>query len=336
MALEIVFGTDTERLADSLAASISEEMARPGRDPLVPVTVLVPNRNMEKWLRFRIAASNGVAANLSFPYLENGLWDIVSEIGAGTGHGDLTNIRRFDRDDMNARVALCLLQDCADHEMSGSQLVQYCLSGGEVGERGFCIRLWQLACRLAELFREYEFNRTTMIRGWISGERRPGRHDPEYEQARYYLRINGFQNDVSTGTDFSEDDDSSRSLFQIGEAVLSAESDAAPAGQPLRDNETVFIFGLSNLSRYHCKLMWDIGRHRDVRLYHVNGCREYWQDVSTPFEDRWKNIIQTGISVTGPDSDINASCVTKQRGLLSTTYWIGKTIRKNVLMLITG
>lgn len=301
MALDIRFGTDTALLADSLAEAVAVAVAGPQRDPLEPITILVPNRNMEKWLRFRIARTNKIAANMSFPYLENGLWDVVSRIGLENGTlkadmGGWPKVRRIDRDEINTRLAMCLMRDATDPGFPGSRLIDYCRSGGEPGEKGFCVRLWQLACRLGDLFREYEFNRTAMVRGWIRDDTsiRPG--SPEAEQARYYLQVAA---DSSGSEVEGQSDVPGKTLFQLGETVFgSGTRTSAEPTPPENASAPVFVFGLSNLSRYHCRLLWDVARYRDVRLFHFNSCREYWQDISTPFEDRWRAIRSAKVTMS--------------------------------------
>lgn len=297
MSLHIVFGSDTARLAHRLAGDMAESASGGGCPGLLrPITVLVPNRNMEKWLRFEIARHNGIAVNLSFPYLENGLWDLVGRIGVASGRIPSDRLGRpmldrLDLDTLTARLAAILMRDAGDPFQADAQLVRYCTAGGGPGDPGFSIRLWQLAARLAHLFREYEFNRSAMVRDWLAGRTDPAAGELHRRQADLYRQ-------ACSGQFHDWDSHSARparSLFQLGELVFS-ELVEPSAIIP----ETVFIFGLSTLSRYHCRLLWEISRRCNIRLYHVNGCHEFWQDVSTPFEERWR-MIRTAAVVSGPD-----------------------------------
>jgi len=317
MSLHIVFGSDTARLAHRLASDIAQSTSGAGlAGLLMPTSVLVPNRNMEKWLRFEIARHNGIAANLSFPYLENGLWELVGRIGVASGRvaADRSGrpiLDRLDLETLTARLAAILLQDTADPSRIDSSFVSYCMAGGGPGDPGFSIRLWQLAGRLAHLFREYEFNRSGMVREWLAGKIDPSAGELHARQAGLYRQACSllyYDWDAHAARP-------ARSLFQLGEEVFqdpghrhgirndepdwgeTAGEVAPPAGTL---PGTVFIFGLSTLSRYHCRLLWEISRRCDIRLYHVNGCHEFWQDVSTPFEERWHRIRAARV-VSVPD-----------------------------------
>jgi exodeoxyribonuclease V gamma subunit len=44
------------------------------------------------------------------------------------------------------------------------------------------------------------------------------------------------------------------------------------------------------MSLFHMRLLFELGAHADFKLYQLNVCREFWEDVTTPEEDRWKKI----------------------------------------------
>src|SRR5438876_861495 len=74
----LYLGTDQDSLARQLA-SLLEEQARAG-DFFAPVTVVVPNRYLKKWLQLWLARQQGVAINLVFKYLDEALWDLLKEL----------------------------------------------------------------------------------------------------------------------------------------------------------------------------------------------------------------------------------------------------------------
>lgn len=295
MSLKIFFGSDTTLLAKRLAGDIVD--VRRGTDPLRPLTVLVPNRNLEKWLRFELARRNGIAANIVFPYLEKGLWNLTADIGmAGGIVGDdgagRPRVAEFDSATVRSRIAARMLDQAVRPAVGPrSSLVQYCLAGGTPDEAGFAIRLWQMAGRLADLFREYEFSRTAMVRGWLAGRATDESDRTEAEQAALYREVCAVVRRGSTG------DIPRMSLFQLAEKVFRVDDqgrtlDSCRPGAGLGDCavETVFVFGMSSMSPYHCRLLHEISRWKDVVVYHLNVCHEFWEDVSTPREDRWQAI----------------------------------------------
>ena len=77
----LFLGTDTETLAQHLARSLQE-----GRqDPFEPVTIVVPNPHLGKWLRLTLARQLGVVMNLSFRFVEQALWDMFAEVDPRAG-----------------------------------------------------------------------------------------------------------------------------------------------------------------------------------------------------------------------------------------------------------
>src|SRR5436305_6398748 len=68
--------------ADLLAARLLDEISvrQKAADPFEPVSIVVPNRFVQQWLKFRIAREWGVAINLEFFYLEQALWNWLVEL----------------------------------------------------------------------------------------------------------------------------------------------------------------------------------------------------------------------------------------------------------------
>ena len=55
-------------------------------------------------------------------------------------------------------------------------------------------------------------------------------------------------------------------------------------------NRTLFLFGKSQLSPFHIRMIYELGKFITIYLYQVNPCFEFWEDVTTPGEDRWRRI----------------------------------------------
>ena len=342
MSLNICFSSSTARLAGRLSRDIGglySDGNIPGRgvDPLRPVRIIVPNRNMEKWLRFTLSREGRVSFNLGFPYLEKGLWDLVGEIRVEQAQAagmDLPDVEMAGQEALVSGIAAQIMADCSDPAHAGDVLAGYCRSGGASGSPGFCIRLWQLAGRLARLFREYEYSRSEMVREWLVGARGDRRGQMVDEQARLYrLTCGPGVNDVnSRGV-------TQVSLFRIAEDVFG--EGRTPAGLKARDGDAsaaasfrdipVYVFGMSSLSRYHCQLFWDIARYREVHIYHVNNCHEYWEDVRTPAEERWLRVREATKKVgAGGDEELDFTNDLDENPLLKA--W-GRAGRETVRLL---
>ncbi len=337
MSLNIIFSSSTDKLARALAADVRSFVddvgsGRSGFDPIRPIRIIVPNRNMEKWLRFSLARSGNIAFNLEFPYLECGLWDLVESCMPAADGGDVerrsAGTGRAGRAPMDssvtaARIAACLLRDAQSESGEPSVLIRYCLTGGVAGSPGFCTRLWQLSERLALSFREYEFSRTTMVREWLAGQ---GLTDPspmKVAQARLYREVCG-DVDVADGNSGVRH----VSLFRMGETAFGG----AGAVKAVHDGgQPVFMFGLTSLSAYHCRLIWEISRRMDVYLYHVNNCHEFWEDATTPAEDnRWRRIVAAKVTLNESGEELDLGGALDDNPLLKA--W-GKAGRETVKLL---
>jgi len=73
--IELFYSNKTEQLLDALADQVKAQ--RETTHPLEPVELVVPNRNMETWVRLGLAQKLGVAANMNFKRLEQFIGDIV-------------------------------------------------------------------------------------------------------------------------------------------------------------------------------------------------------------------------------------------------------------------
>ena len=67
--IRLTYSNRTEALVDALVERLEARRAS-GISPLVPVHLVVPNRNLERFLELAIAEATGIAANLRFHRLE--------------------------------------------------------------------------------------------------------------------------------------------------------------------------------------------------------------------------------------------------------------------------
>src|SRR3990172_2086040 len=78
--LHLHYGNRLEDLLAPLAESVREQQAR---DQLEPVTIVVPNRVTEQFLKFRLAERLGVAANIRCPFFRSFLTELVESASKG-------------------------------------------------------------------------------------------------------------------------------------------------------------------------------------------------------------------------------------------------------------
>ena len=72
--IRLHYSNRLENLIAPLAVAVAEHQRR---EPLEPVSIVVPNRVVEQFVRYRLAESIGIAANLKFPILANYLAELL-------------------------------------------------------------------------------------------------------------------------------------------------------------------------------------------------------------------------------------------------------------------
>ena len=88
MSARLFFSADSRRLAERLHAGLSAEQRA---DPLRTPRVILPNRNLRRWLQLTLARPNiaegaqGVSANVRYHFLEAGLLEALAEAGGMEG-----------------------------------------------------------------------------------------------------------------------------------------------------------------------------------------------------------------------------------------------------------
>src|ERR1700730_10692204 len=157
----LYLGTDLESLAGELAlvldAAVKDDCFR-------AVTVVVPNRNVRKWLQLYLSRRDRVAINLHFDYLEQVLWKLLSELDPREHAAPL-----FQLEDEHYRL-LTLVPLLEDDGSPIDPLSKY-LGDDKKNPRNWWRRAWSWADHLASLIRDYEYHRQdAIIRKWLDGQ----------------------------------------------------------------------------------------------------------------------------------------------------------------------
>lgn len=205
-------------------------------DPFIAPTIIVPNRNLRRWLQMNLAAKAGVAAHLDFHYLESGL----SRLMSGGGHPVLQADPAFQ---------------------------QWSLLSALKPEAADTLELYRRTSHLHSLFRDYEYHRNPMIHAWhleldsslCSG---PG--------------LDIFALEQESGLVLEQDDSYTRQkqLYQSmlgrmhanGRYSFTEVADAALARGEFEDRP-LFVFGLSRMSRLHLSILFRLSLHIPVHVF---------------------------------------------------------------------
>ncbi|HJX54264.1 MAG TPA: exodeoxyribonuclease V subunit gamma, partial [Polyangia bacterium] len=261
----------TEALLATFVRNLQRE--RQSEGPLAPVRVVVPNRNVETYLRLGVARACGIAANLQVTFLRRLLAHVAEQaipngrvVDAQQIEGHLLAL--FHDDDFLMRPGLAPVRD-------------YLLAGGDARD-AVDRRRCQLAFRLGPLFEEYAASRSEMVKTWETGTTL---HDnrlfapTEAWQRALWLAIFG-----RTGRIALRSQTEGVTWLRIDELLARAEALGTLAAPEL--GPTLHLFGVSYAAPSYHRMLAALGRHIEVVLYTLNPCREFWEDVETTSEVR--------------------------------------------------
>ena len=148
----------TEALLQAFVRNMQRERESAG--PFAPVRVVVPNRNVETYLRLGVARACGIAANLQVTFLRKLLGHVAEQA--------LPNGRVVDAQQIQAHL-LALFHDVGFLQRPEMAPVRdYLRAGGEAHD-AVDRRRCQLAFRLGPLFEEYAASRADMVKRWETG-----------------------------------------------------------------------------------------------------------------------------------------------------------------------
>jgi exodeoxyribonuclease V gamma subunit len=290
MSIDIYFGNCLERLTAQLASCIAAQQN--SNDPLRPITVILPNRNIRKWLQLDLARRQGISVNLEFGYLEQGLWKILDSLYDGPP------VTLLDEPTLQ-RLVLAVLLNIPELPAASREPLRLLADylPDQAHSQDYARRLWQLSGRLARLLREYEYNRADIIRNWDGNRPAPlgPRADPEVQraqQALYRLLFgpDGLRNRLGKRA---------LSLYQFAQLVFSRLDLESPPPAP-----TFHVFGLSQTSSFHSDLLLRLGQFARIHIYQLSMCSEFWEDMSTAQEARWRRIVQAKVVETDGDQEL--------------------------------
>src|SRR5690606_8160343 len=167
--IHLTYAQRTEDLLDVLARDL--EANGRGRHPLDPVRLVLPDRNLEAWLKQGLARRMGIAANLQVLYLGRLVGGLLEAAGLPPLlDGDAI----FD-----VLLSIFLEPETLDREELAPVRRYLFAAGAE--ESALARRRHQLARRLSHLYEEYGYARPAMLQRWeralwlLSLERRPDR-----------------------------------------------------------------------------------------------------------------------------------------------------------------
>lgn len=262
MAIELFFSNRLEALADKFLELLYCD-PHADADFLRPLPVVVPNLNLGRWLQLNIACRRNVCMNVAFDFLDSGLWRLLHTLDGGPRPAAALHI------DELKLLLLYALQHLPAQDARLAPLRRY-LQGGPG-----TARLWQLSEILARLFSEYALHRADMLARWQVREAVNG--PLEACQRQLYLQL-------QTLKQAGGENGAAPPLTLAEYAARVFASCPKPVRGPL---PRVHFFGFSQISELHLGIFARLRPYFKILLYVMNPCREFWEDVRTPAEQRW-------------------------------------------------
>lgn len=259
----------SNRFEELISPLRAEVRAAQSSAPLDPVTIIVPGRAVEEFLKLRLAESEGVAANLHFPFLRRYLTDAVERASK--------EVRVLDLDELQIVIFEFLRKASASNDSDFRPVRSY-IAAAPDPPRHREFRLFQLGARVAWLFREYSILRRPMLERWSRGlSSIDGLISPsERWQRRVYTGL--FDHDGCLKPEWTIRAEASGGIQRW--MML---PDAFASTDPKRLRETLpaclHLFGLGYAGPEFLKIFGRLGDSIDLHIYALNPCQEFWEDV---------------------------------------------------------
>jgi exodeoxyribonuclease V gamma subunit len=241
----------TEVLLDAFAANLTEERKRHG--PFSPVKVVVPNRNVETYLRLKVCEHCGIAANLETTFLRRFLSSIANAAVPGARVADAAHVEA---------ALLALLHDEALLAQPDLAEVRRYLGAAEGDADALDRRRCQLAAELAALFEEYAGSRSDMLSSWAAGTPDDLHHPAAVWQRALWRAVFGPAGRLAS---------SETAKYQSLESLWSVAMQCKPA--PLA-GQAVHVFGLSYVATAYHRMLGELGQQAEVLVYTLSPCQE--------------------------------------------------------------
>lgn len=217
-------------------------------DPLQPELVVVQNAGMARWLQQRIAAEQGICANVEFIFPGDLVWRLYRALNP-----DLPERSPFEREVLALRL-LELMPQCLS-EPRFAPLARYL--DGDMKP----VRQYQLAAKLADVFDQYLVYRPDWLLAWERGELLSLGEGEEW-QAALWRRLA---------------DHPVPHRARLLERLL--EADPAAVAAAARLPARLSVFGIASLPPAYLDVLRFLAQHLELRLCWLNPCREYWGEI---------------------------------------------------------
>lgn len=261
--IRLHYSNRLENLIAPLAEAVAEHQRQ---NPLGPISIVVPSRVVEQFVKYRLAESIGIAANLKFPFLRSYLAEILKSADP--------RLKILDADQLQMVLFECLQNSSHSDDPELKPARDYIRAGSNT-DSDLELRTLSLAGQLARLFREYSISRRQMIKRWRSAARTDLAAMNEMERWQRHLWLLVFDSHGRVRPEWMLD--SETRLMMLPDAFESIDSQQLSAAM----SSPMHVFGSSYAGNAYAEIFARLGAVADLRIYALNPCREFWEDVDT-------------------------------------------------------
>ncbi len=253
--LHLHYSNQVEQLVDTLIHTLEHQRAAGVVDVFTPTCLVVPNPQVETFLKFTIARRTGSAANLHCQFLQDFL--------AGLRPHTSTPIRLLDKNIIQSMLLGLLSRDDMLGDPHFQPLQDYLAAAGDRDDDRDR-RRFQLSAHVARLFEEYSFTRAEMLQAWTQGSTL---HSTPYAATEDWQRALWLAL-------FGAEGERQRLSAVSGSTWLSLpEMLASGLFDHCQVPPHVHIFGLSYVARVFLQIFVRLAQQTEVSMYTLYPCQ---------------------------------------------------------------
>jgi exodeoxyribonuclease V gamma subunit len=264
--LQVFYSNKLERLVDTMVEEVGHKRRKLRQSPFDRTPVVVPNWNVQAYLKFEVAQREGISANIDYRNVVEFFESLLPESQPYQILDDRT-------------LQFLLIEALSDKTLIASrelkQVRNYLGAAGDDRE-ALELRRFQLSAHLAGLFREYGYSRSELVEGWLEDDPSSMFKDQRWRHIERWQRAIWRDLFGHDGRLAKSDGPELVRLPEIFDRLGPDELEIPPA---------VHFFATGKLGSIFEKLFGELGERTDVYIWAQNPCKEFWEDVITDIDE---------------------------------------------------
>ena len=283
MGIEFYFANKIENLATQFLQNLNADKRT--KNPFYSPMVVVPNMNLLKWLQMEIAKNNSIYMNIGFDFLENVITKALSKLSSTKYDNYIFLGHKINHIELQLLIIYVIHNN---NFIELAKIKEYL--GDENQSKDYTKKLWQISFKIASYFREYEYQRENMLKLWANDKLINPDSKMENAQKKIYFEIfsdNGLLNKLNDKLE------KENSFFNRKFTTLPNYSDIVfeeieKEQKDFTEKEFIYIFGFSQISLVHYKLLVKLSKYYQIKIYQLNFLYDFW--ATEDDSKKWQNI----------------------------------------------